>query len=204
MDMTESIQAIERFLARFYDPELVAQITRISITENIAYKFLSEFQKGRVKKQYQKMELYHSTQNLDAEKQRSIFEDGLFAGSARNKGYGVYLASHANYSAKWGCGPRHVFVCDVWMDPSAVTKHISEIYSPKNNWEYVVKNKHLIFPKYLLQYEMRQSVWYPETKIFTNEICAHCPSYKHEMSEEYRKCDCAHLPLVETENILFV
>ena len=197
MDMSESIRVMERFLERI-SLHSKTNLKKISITENNLFSptSLKEFKK--LAKNKTTLELYHCNGRDYKDNINSIFKDGLFPGSASNKGYGIYLAAHSNYSVKWG-GCNHAFVCEVIMDDAFVTKHISEIYSPTHNWEYVVKNRFLVYPKYLIEYELEMDDYRLE-KIYTNAICEDCPDYKKAFKEEcYRKCDCPHFPIEDDE-----
>jgi hypothetical protein len=197
MNMSETISVMERFISRFYSS---VKFIQFSITENTSFKHLDNFNK--LSKNKQKLELYHCTRNYNyQENVKSIFDDGLFPGSACNKGYGIYLASHSNYSLTWG-GGNHVFVCEVIADETLVHKYISEIYSPKNSWEYVVDDRYIIYPKYLIEYKLERINNHFYKNLYTNATCENCPEYKKNMEECYRRCDCRHFPIVEEENLI--
>ena len=196
MEMSESILTMERFIERI-SLQSKLNIKRMSITENRVFSpsHLNKF--NTLAKNKTKLELYHCTRSYNYQDNiDSIFKDGLYPVSASNKGYGIYLAAHSNYSVKWG-GCNHVFVCEVIVDEAFVTKHISEVYSPKNNWEYVVTNRHLIYPKYLIEYEL-EIYDYALEKIYTNAICERCL----KDCACARRCDCPHLPIVEEDNVI--
>jgi hypothetical protein len=143
-----------------------------------------------------KLELYHCSDDYK-NKYKSIFKNGFFKGPASNKGYGIYLSSHSNYSYKWG-GRDHVIVCEVIVDENLVSKYYSEVFSPKNNWEFVVKDKSLIYPKYLIEYESDD---YKYDRYWTRALCYNCSEVKKSQNERYRRCDCPQFPVIVEENL---
>lgn len=186
--------AVNRFISRF-NPKV--DITIINVIENNNLEMLNNFNLSANGKPI--VQLYHCTEKYK-EKYESIFNNGFFVGPACNKGYGVYLASHSNYSYSWG-GRNHVFICDVIVDEKHVGKYFSEIYSPTNNWEYVVSDRKLVFPRYLVEYSASNRT--EEIRDWTNAICPTCPEYKHKLEESFRRCDCKQFPTADPEDIIY-
>jgi len=106
------------------------------------------------------LQLYHATRCITTNK--SIMENGFIIGSACNKGRGVYLANHSRYSAFWAGCNNGVLVCDVIYDYDHVKRYKSEIKSPIFNSEYVVTNPRLIYPRYLINYDLH--ITWPNTQ----------------------------------------
>ena len=164
------------------------------------------------------IQLYHSSQNIiykPEEVINSIFKNGFNIGSACNKGYGVYLASHSMYSFRWGgC---HTFIADVIVEcdqdknkekekekPFDIERFISEIYSPCNNSEYVISNPKLIYPRYYLEYEVKPIEKYdPKTKVWTNACCPNCPPEKKQNGPEFYRCDCPQYPTIDPTDLIY-
>ena len=102
------------------------------------------------------VQLYHCTDNYNYhENFASICDNGFHIGSASNKGYGIYFASHSLYAQFWG-GNNHVIVCNIIIG-DGVNKFYSEIYSENNNWGYVVTDKFLIYPVALIEFTSKSN-----------------------------------------------
>ena len=164
------------------------------IVENKNYIFLKEW--TELKKDKPVLQLYHALKPYNLEEiTKSIMNKGFIIGSARNKGLGVYLANHSRYSAFWAGSRSGVIVCNVIYDPRYVKRYRSEIKSPIYDSEYVVENPKLIFPKYLIKYDLNvkhtcgQSfpAGYVEPGSFGCEKCDRIKEFGFGS-----RCDCPH------------
>ena len=187
--------AISRFISRFH-PNVTVTID--NVVENPNVEMQDAFHKLSTNKTV--LQLYHCTEP-DTYKTRaeSIFKNGFYIGSSCNKGYGIYLASHSNYAYNWG-GRNHIIICDVIAEEPHVSKYFSEIYSPKNNWEYVVAKPNLVFPRYLV--EFKASNLENHAHIWTNALCPTCPEHKRQMEKCFHRCDCKQYPTADPEDIV--
>lgn len=194
-DDVNKTNAVNRFISRFH-PKV--DVTIKSVKENDNKEMLEKFNRNAKGKII--LQLYHCTENYK-ESYKTIFKDGFYIGQACNKGYGIYLASHSTYAYSWG-GRNHVIVCDVIVDEEHVGKFFSEIYSTKNNWEYVVSKEELVYPRYLIEFDASNI----EGKIkgWTNALCPTCPEYKHNFEECFRRCDCKQYPTADPEDIITI
>lgn len=195
MDLIE-INIVKRFLARL-EPEIIPKIKGVKFNDNqkMKEKFKSLIGDRKI------IQVYHCTDSYEYMKRtKDIFENGFRIGQASNKGYGVYFANHSQYAAFWG-GGNHIIVSDVIVDEDFVSKHISEIYSTKNNWEYVVSKSELIFPKCLIEFELSTSNT-RRNKSWSNGICDNCRAEKEKLEECYRRCDCKHFPTADHLDII--
>lgn len=194
-DNIRKMNAVNRFISRFH-PKV--DITIKNVIENHNLDMLANFNKHAKGKTV--LQLYHCTDSYKYKEYcESIFNNGLYSGSASNKGYGIYLASHSNYAYSWG-GRNHVFICDVIVEEDHVGKFFSEIYSPENNWEYVVTKKELVFPRYLVEFNAGNR----DEKIrgWTNALCPTCPEHKQKMDRQFCRCDCKQYPTADPKDII--
>ena len=68
-----------------------------------------------------------------------------------NKGYGIYLSSHARYQYLWLGYRAPIMICDVLEDEELVKRYRAEI-GP--GYEFVVQDPKLIIPKCVVNYEV--------------------------------------------------
>lgn len=185
------IDIVKRFVSRF-EPYIIPKINGITFNHNkeMEEKFKKLIGNRKV------IQLYHCTDSSNYSNiSKNIFANGFHIGPASNKGYGVYFAGHSQYSAFWG-GGNHIIVCDIIVDEEFVSKHISEIYSSINNWEYVVSKTELIFPKCLIEFQLSIDNSY-RNKSWSNGICDNCRPEKEKFEECFRRCDCKHFPVAD-------
>lgn len=215
LSLNETKRAIcQRFVNRLHLPtSSIIHITRLdeninkrTYNNNIFTKFFGIFQKKPLL-----LQLYHSTRYVSEDKIQSIFQNGLFPGSACNKGYGVYLSSHSRYSYLWGDSKwdrqndifvKHVFICNVIGKQSSMNKYISEIYSPKNNWEYVVSDHDIVYPKYYMEYFVTPQDCIKSERGWTNATCPACLAQNEHIEICFRRCDCEQHPTIDPEDII--
>jgi hypothetical protein len=188
---------INRFISRFHPG---VQVTVTNVTENSNIPMREAFQSLAKNKTI--LQLYHCT-NPDNYNERttSIFANGFYIGSSCNKGYGIYLASHSNYAYNWG-GRNHVIICDVIVNEDFVSKYISEIYSAKHNWEYVVTKSELVYPRYLVEFNTTNLD--DNVQIWTNALCPMCPEHKRRQDKCFHRCDCKQYPVADPEDIIYL
>lgn len=190
------LNLVKRFISRF-DDGLIPNIKKVTLNNN--QKMKDKFEKLVGNREI--IQVYHCTDSYEyLERTKNIFDNGFRIGPASNKGYGVYFASHSQYSAFWG-GCNHVIVADVIVDKDFVSRHISEIYSTKNNWEYVVSTPELIFPRCLIEFELSTSNAL-RNKSWSNGICDNCREEKEKLDECFRRCDCKHFPTADKLDII--
>lgn len=156
----------ERFRERCYLPPS-EDFKLIECTKNNNKKLSDNFKK-HIKKGTKILELYHvcreDSSHTRCGNSDSIMEHGFtMCNPYGNKGYGIYLASHGRYSLNW-TGPRvPVIVCHVIYNnedntsinnerDDIVNMYRSEIYSPKNSFEYRISNREHIYPAYMIKY----------------------------------------------------
>lgn len=190
------LNIVKRFISRF-EPGINPKIKGIKLNNNEEAE--NNFKKLMGNKKI--LQLYHCTESYDYLKRaENIFNKGFWIGPASNKGYGVYFASHAQYSVFWG-GRNHVIVCNIIVDEKHVSKHISEIYSSFNNWEYVVSKPELILPIALVEFEL-ELINVPRIKSWSNGMCNNCRHKQEKIEEQYRRCDCKHFPVADPLDIV--
>ena len=184
-------EIINRFISRF-DDKIMPTITSIKFNENNKSPF------SLLIGDRQLIQIYHCIRSEYYEEiSKKIFTDGFIA-NIGNKGYGVYLASHAQYARYWG-GNNHVLVCDVIVDPKYVNRFISEVYSGVNNWEYVVSDPKLIYPVCLIKFECKRNC---RERNWTNGMCPNCFDEASQDPEYTRRCDCKHYPIAHPDDII--
>ena len=194
-ELVSNDPAINRFISRFH-PNV--DVTIKNVIENSNMKMRNTFHK--LSKNKTIVQLYHCTDPYNyKERTASIFKNGFYIGSSCNKGYGIYLASHSNYAYNWR-GRNHVLICDVIVEEEHVSKYYSEIYSHKNNWEYVVSKIELVFPRYLVEFSA--SNFNSKENIWTNALCPTCPEHKRTKDKCFHRCDCKQYPTADPEDII--
>jgi len=148
-------KSIERFINRLHlKPELKSKVRIIKI---------HEINKSFDDKGFGKIELYHSPRSIGIgigidDTINSIIKNGFMIQPflIQNKGRGIYFANHSRYAWLWG-GPK-VMICDVIANPKYIKRFRSEIDSGSEfcNSEYVITDPSIIFPKYVLEYEIER------------------------------------------------
>lgn len=102
------------------------------------------------------MQLYHAQRDRDHSE--SICRSGFHCSLYGNKGVGVYLANHSRYAWNWASPRNPVLICDVIADDERISRYRSEIISPTWDSEYVVRAPELVYPRYILKYEIEGKV----------------------------------------------
>lgn len=162
-------KGIRKFLNRLHVKNHYSfQITNLKINNNMPSV---NFMKRTLK--YPVLQLFRSSHSSCEKHINKIFTYG-FKENYGNQGYGVYLTSHARHSV---ClGRKNVFVCEVSADDKHIERYLSEIYSPDNNNEYLVKYclrkpNDIIYPRFWFTYEVSENI-YKEigNKIWTNDM----------------------------------
>jgi hypothetical protein len=195
--MLKSGQIVNRFISRLhFGSKCEYKIT--DLIENTNNEMKEKFDKLAEGKKV--LQLYHCSKNIYQDGViDSIFKNGFRIGSASNKGYGVYMASHSRYAHYWG--GHHVFVCNVIADDTKMERYISEIYSPENNFEYVIKDTDIIYPVCYFKYAVTSDTA-DSKKIWTNACCDNCPEHKKNLKEEmFKRCDCPQSPTIDPADI---
>lgn len=148
------------------------------------------------------LQLYHVSR--EPKNYLSIMQNGFYINSnLKNKGDGVYLSNHGRYSAFWGNSgqPRYVLICNVLYNSNNIKRYRSEIYSPKYNSEYVIKDTKLIYPIGLLIYNLTFN-YRIKSRIFVEHGkfgCKKC-DVKNKYGY-YKRCDC-ELTGIDPEDII--
>lgn len=185
---------VKRFLSRF-ESGITVKVKGVTFNNN--KKMKQNFESLICDRKI--IQLYHCTDSYDyLKRSKDIFDNGFIIGPSSIKGKGVYFASHSQYSAFWG-GRNHVIVSDIIVDEDHVSRHISEIYSSNNNWEYVISYPKLIFPRCLIEFQCFTT---PRSKYWSNAICDNCRSKNEKIEEFYRRCDCKHFPVADKFDII--
>ena len=148
------------------------------------------------------LELYHAIRSLEPDKTvKAICRNGFKPSLRGNKGQGIYVANHSRYSAFWA-GPRNpVIICHITIDERYIRRYKSEIRSPNWDSEFVIKDPHLIYPKYVLEYDLEnidptfdyKTVGYVDHGEFN---CLKCDSKKI-------RCDCQQFPTILDDDIIY-
>ncbi|XWV24726.1 putative ORFan [Tupanvirus deep ocean] len=192
-------------------PSIIKFTDRISLPKNTTFKLksaqinengnlLNKFNKHRNGKQI--LELYHSSK-FGTTAVNFILKDGFKLSFGGNKGNGIYLADHGRYSV-WAGYPYHVIICHVIADQKYVKRFKSEIKSEPWNSEFLVTNPDLIYPRYVINYELEsnkntndKSVWTWLRYVNKNEW-----NCKNEKCVIRQRCDCEQHPLILKDNIV--
>lgn len=191
-----NLNVVKRFVSRF-DTGIIPKIKGLTFNNNIEmkYKFEKLIDNRKI------IQLYHCIRSGNyLEISENIFKNGFHIGPSSNKGRGVYFSSHSQYAVFWG-QTNHIIVSDIIVDENYVSKHISEVYSNNNNWEYVISNTDLIFPRCLIEFEtlLEKS---SRNKHWSNGTCDNC-KYRFENCEEsYKRCDCKHFPVADNNDVI--
>jgi len=212
-------RAIQRFIMRLSLPDSLS-IRLIDCRENnndtMLDKFNSQKRAYKVSQLYNTLkasnnadpikilQLYHG--QSDSDNSESICNTGFHHSCYGNKGVGVYLANHSRYAWNWAGTRNPVIVCDVIADDRRVSRFRSEIYSPTWNSEYVVNDPVLVYPRYILRYEIDGSmpreipgqIGYVEHGKFG---CVPCDS-KVFASWKGSRCDCKLVPMVDPQDVV--
>jgi hypothetical protein len=195
-------QAIERFLNRLDLPNGISAKV-INCKENTNSSLENRFLEQKEK--HPLLQLYHGLSNTHD--LQSIFNQGFYPGPARNKGIGIYLANHSRYSLLWASPNLPVIICDVIGNPLLMTRHRSEVRSPrKSASEYVIIDPKIIYPKYALTYEVKAKL---SDLIQGKSIyvqggqfgCKKCDTEKAGSLIGIR-CDCVLTPTVHPQDII--
>lgn len=151
---------------------------------------------------YPHLQLYHTSRQDNPETIESIFKNGLKIGHQRgNKGNGVYLSSHSRYSYSYQ--NHHVFICnvDIQSNPLAIKRFRSEIYSPYNDYEYVIQDPSIIQVHSYLKYRISA-----KDKIdirWNNVCCENCPEHVKKYTDpSWKRCDCELFPTIINEDVV--
>jgi hypothetical protein len=179
----------------------------INIEENpnseLKNKFLS-----KIKKNSKILELYHVCRNNTEEDTKSIFANGFRENynPFSNKGIGTYFANHGRYPLTWvGCDVP-VLICYIIFneEDNLVERYKSEIYSPGYSSEYKVKDNSLIYPAYILRYNVKgrfdntEKCGYVEHGQFG---CLECDT-KNKYGNP-KRCDCKY-DYIDKDDIIFL
>lgn len=191
-------QAIQRFSTRLNLPiGLKFQVLDCKLNTNLPAYFKSAEKTHRI------MQLYHAQRGQDFSD--AICSKGFLFTQMGNKGSGVYLANHSRYS--WNWAPHNpALICDVIVDLDRIKRYRSEIYSPQWNSEYVIKDPELIYPKYILSYqiegvrnkEILQQIGFVKHGQFG------CFSCDHQVRGGITgvRCDCELTPVVDFQDLI--
>jgi hypothetical protein len=120
----------------------------------------------------------------------------------------VYLANHSRYAWNWSGTRNPVLICDVIADDERISRFRSEIYSPTWNSEYVISDPVLVYPRYILSYEidgvitleMHDQIGYVKNGKFG---CVPCDS-KVFGNLKGDRCDCKLDPTVDPLDVVEV
>jgi len=221
---SDHIAIAQRFLFRLFLPAHHAcRVLQITMHPDQArVKQFYELAQGRPV-----LELYHALSSSQApESIASIFLHGLHAGSACNKGYGVYLANHGRYA--WNWGGDHVFICHVVDAPGTLRRYRSEIYSPQagcdSEFVFTATNATnaaglLLLPVACIHFERQvvEPTTGPEKR---NDVqskdgfvqhgtfgCESCDGFEFVASDGHvldkgKRCDCEQYPTVLAQDVI--
>jgi hypothetical protein len=147
------------------------------------------------------LELYHTTREYDYD----IIYNGICKNGFNrisyygNKGPGIYLSNHSRYVSFWGNG-YSALICHVFVnhDKHHVKRFLSELKSnnPIYNHEYLVTENinELIYPKYKIDFQIRQNLSYSDTKQFG--YVDHGQFGCTQCDKQIRRCDCEQFPTI--------
>jgi hypothetical protein len=146
------------------------------------------------------LELYHSSR-FGETAINGIIKNGFRTTELGNKGPGIYLANHAKYSI-WAGYPLHSIICHVVADDNFVTRFDSEIKSVPWSSEFVVINPELIYPKYILHFQIKNNnmnIPIMNNFEYIKKNKQNCTS--DDCKKKWR-CDCPRYPLVLKNDIV--
>jgi hypothetical protein len=162
-------QLLQRFINRLhYEKPFDFYVNNLIVNENATNN-----------KNHKALQLYYSTLYQDEtqikNRLKSINKTSIFDyfylrhmySSAH--GYDSHLYAHSRFS--YMLGRYNVFICDVEPNEEYISRYVSEIYSPKNNNTYVIKDNRLITPKIYFVYEIKPNIHkdiLSKDKLFTN------------------------------------
>lgn len=187
---------VARFEERLYLPSTM-KFKLIDIEENnnpeLKEKFLSQ-----ITGTSQILELYHVCRNDAEANTKSILQKGFYPSynPYNNKGTGTYFANHGRYSLTWAGQHAPVLVCHVIYNKNdkLVERYKSEIYSPGSaSSEYVVKNPLIIYPAYVLRYQIEGGFDRSHNFGYVKHGGFGC--FKCDTKNEYgnfKRCDCKY------------
>ncbi|XWV25969.1 putative orfan [Tupanvirus soda lake] len=152
------------------------------------------------------LELYHASR-FGSTAVNFILKDGFKLSFGGNKGNGIYLANHGRYSI-WAGYPYHVIICHVIADQDYVKRFKSEIKSDTWDSEFLVSNPNLIYPRYIINYELEnknadnknadnKNDWSWLRYVDKNEW-----NCKNEKCIIKQRCDCEQYPLFLKDDIV--
>lgn len=202
MDKKKSMDlAVQRFIERLSLPDGLS-FKLVDCSENANDAMRDEF--SRQKGVYEVLQLYHAQTGRD--NSESICNTGFRYSYYGNKGIGVYLANHSRYSWNWAGSSLPVLICDVIADDKRISRYRSEVYSPTWNSEYVVADSKLIYPRYILRYEimgeMSREVVDQAGYVRHGEFgCVSCDSIVFGDRRGIR-CDCKLCPTIDLRDVV--
>lgn len=214
-ETTDKIELMDRAIQRF--------VMRLSLPNGLLFRLIdcrendnnTLFEKFNSQKQafensrrnahpVKMLQLYHGQRGED--NSESICNIGFHLSYYGNKGVGVYLANHSRYAWNWAGTSNPVLICDVIADDGGISRFRSEIYSPTWNSEYVVSDPALVYPRYVLRYEIDGKI----SGVIRNQIgfvkhgefgCVSCDS-KCFGDLKGDRCDCQLVPTVDSRDVL--
>lgn len=178
---------------------------RLQLPNNLKFNLISLKKNSTVLDQKDSfIELYHSVR-YDTEREKineKIMKNGFIPSISGNKGPGIYLADHSRYSIWAGGCPYSSIICHVKIDQSKIKRYKSEIKSNIWNSEFVVSDPKIIYPRYLVHFDL--------IHISNEPINPYLFGYTHrndyqcdnrECLSKWR-CDCEIFPTINKENIV--
>lgn len=194
-------QAIQRFVTRLNLPD-GSSFTLVNCMENKNDIMLNKFNSNTNANKI--LQLYHAQKDCD--NSESICNTGFRCSYYGNKGVGVYLANHSRYSWNWASSRNPVFICEVIANEERISRYRSEVISPIWNSEYVVKDPELVYPRYILKYEIEGEM--PHQRLDQIGYVKHgefgCVPCDSEFFGDRKgiRCDCKLEPKIDPRDVV--
>ena len=197
---------INKFIQRLNLPKNFTFITKnfFEIKNEQLYNKYSNNMRGN-----KTLELYHTVragfdEDEDVNKiYNNIIDNGFFINYSNfnNKEMGIYMANHGRYSWLWGsCSKnRRVIICHVAADSDLVQRYKSEIYSEVHDSEYVIKDPKIVYPKYILEYEI---ISHNKNSLNIQAFVKHGNFNCQKCDKKVKRCDCLQYPIFDEKDFI--
>jgi hypothetical protein len=171
--------SIQRFINRLYlnnNQQFVLKNVRV---------LSPSFEYLKMSKDKPILELYHKVRGNNI---NDIFDSiekyGFRINRYGNKGPGIYMANHGRYSYSYDDNIYNVIISNVAYDKEFIYRYRSEKYIPNKSYEYKILNPELIYPKYMITYNINGQYDNMGYVKYGNYGCRTCDHIK-------KRCDCA-------------